>query len=372
MIITYIYLPGRISRLNNLKQGLVPSEFYYGGPELQAKGHIVNYLEAHDLEGVGKLRILLEKLVSRNILPVKVYFSLIAGVKKLMPKLNGSNIIIATTPGIAFSLGILKLFRFNKNASNVPLIAIHCGILNYENNRVRNFISKKLINKMWNQLFGIGELQEMQKIFSIPDNRIEVNFFGVDVNFWKPMQKQAKSNYVLSVGNDSNRDYDSLVRAFRNMTVPLKIITNRQLPENLSENIEHLDGSWHHPKISDQKLRALYQNALCVVVPLKNSYQPSGQSVTLQSMACQTPVILTKTDGIWENRELINGENILFVDPQKPHEIFDQVIRLANDNVVREKIGKAGRQYVLRHGRISCFADRMEKICQKAFATGIR
>ena len=38
------------------------------------------------------------------------------------------------------------------------------------------------------------------------------------------------------------------------------------------------------------------------IIPLKNSIQPSGQSVALQSMACGTPVVITETFGFWDKK----------------------------------------------------------------------
>ena len=46
----------------------------------------------------------------------------------------------------------------------------------------------------------------------------------------------------------------------------------------------------------------MYENSKLTIVPLKNSIQPSGQSVSLQSMSMNTPVIITKTDGFWDSK----------------------------------------------------------------------
>ena len=39
------------------------------------------------------------------------------------------------------------------------------------------------------------------------------------------------------------------------------------------------------------------QESKITIIPLKNTLQPSGQSVALQSMANGTPVLISKTDG---------------------------------------------------------------------------
>ena len=51
------------------------------------------------------------------------------------------------------------------------------------------------------------------------------------------------------------------------------------------------------------KIRELYQDAFAII-PLKDVFQPSGYSVTLQAMACGKPVVLTKTKGLWAPKYL--------------------------------------------------------------------
>ena len=52
----------------------------------------------------------------------------------------------------------------------------------------------------------------------------------------------------------------------------------------------------------------VYKKSGLTIIPLKNSYQPSGQSVTLQSMAVGTPVMITKTDGFWDLNSFANNK----------------------------------------------------------------
>lgn len=202
--------------------------------------------------------------------------------------------------------------------------------------------------------------------FRIPPDRIQVNCFGVDEHFWCPGEKKEDKGYILSIGNDSNRDYEVLLRAAENISQPIKLVTRRQLPANLPDNVELLYGSWHTQALDDHGLRDLYRKASCVVVPLKESLQPSGQSVCLQAMACGTPVVLTRTAGLWETRGLCNNTNVLFVQPNEEKDIVNAVKHLARDQQLNDKMCREGRNYVLQYGRIAHFADRMEAICEQA------
>ena len=72
------------------------------------------------------------------------------------------------------------------------------------------------------------------------------------------------------------------------------------------------------------KIRELYQDAFAVVVPLKDVFQPSGYSVTLQAMACGK-LVLTKTKGLWAPKIFKNLKNCILVSPGKPKEIEDSI-----------------------------------------------
>ena len=47
-------------------------------------------------------------------------------------------------------------------------------------------------------------------------------------------------------------------------------------------------------------LKEIYDKSFISLIPLKDSLQPSGQSVALQSMSMMVPVIITKTVGFWD------------------------------------------------------------------------
>ena len=77
-----------------------------------------------------------------------------------------------------------------------------------------------------------------------------------------------------------------------------------------SKNFQVISGS-KAPRVTDEELRKLYNRSKIVLVPLRQTYQPSGQSAVLQAMACGKVVILTETNGIWD-RKLLNMKKILF------------------------------------------------------------
>ena len=59
-------------------------------------------------------------------------------------------------------------------------------------------------------------------------------------------------------------------------------------------------------------MRELYCNSEFVILPLKETMQPSGQSTCLQAMSCSKAVLISNIKGIWDRKLLKNNENIIF------------------------------------------------------------
>ena len=105
-------------------------------------------------------------------------------------------------------------------------------------------------------------------------------------------RKFSKRKNILFVGNDGFRDYER-----RKLSKLLEDFNFVYVSENINEsnlnnkNSDIKNGSWGEPYLTDIDLKIEYQ-AFLTIIPLRNSLQPSGQSVTLQSIACGTPVLI--------------------------------------------------------------------------------
>ena len=56
--------------------------------------------------------------------------------------------------------------------------------------------------------------------------------------------------------------------------------------------------------LTDTELKEIYEKSRITIIPLKQTLQPSGQSVAMQSMLIGTPVIISEIDGLWANHKL--------------------------------------------------------------------
>ena len=98
------------------------------------------------------------------------------------------------------------------------------------------------------------------------------------------------------------------------------------------KNVQLIKGNWSNSKISDSQILEIYSQARLTILPLKNTYQPSGQSVALQSMSTGIPVLISRTNGFWDNVNYVNKENIFFIN-NPTHEVWIENIKSIYNNI---------------------------------------
>jgi glycosyltransferase involved in cell wall biosynthesis len=362
MNIAFVYAKGRVERYDKTLQGCAATEFFYGALELERLGHSITRYELGHGTTTKYWHKIAERLYRWRILPTRTNGTILAELYELCPLLNKHDVVVATTTASAFGLATLKLLGLVRR----PIVAIHCGIVNYQLSWWRRKVNSIALKHMWTQLFGEGELTDIVNFYHVPDSRIEVNQFGVDTQFWTPGDNEG--DYVLAVGNDERRDYELLVRVAAKIEEKVIILTRRKINADLPSNVEILKGGWHEEALTDEKLRDLYRNARLVVIPLIDSPQPSGQSVCLQAMACGKPVVLTQTEGLWSHTMMRSDENVLFVPPGNEKALLNVIKQLVSNSGQRKKIGRCARKTACVEGNISAFAGRLEALCHRVVA----
>jgi glycosyltransferase involved in cell wall biosynthesis len=361
MKVAYIFLPGRIDRIKSVKEEDLPTEFFYGAIELRKKGYSVDILEAVEKPRRSVIRYVAELVLRKKYLPIKTHPSILDAVWLLLPRLKEYDAVVATTTGVAFALVFWKMvYRLP-----FSVVGIMNSILNYPLNIVRTNFSRILFKRMNVHLFGEGELNPMCQEYKLDPDTITVNYFGVDTKFWVNDPGIENEGYLLAVGNDSMRDFATLLEVAKCVERPVYIVTKREITGDIPANVTLIRGAWHSRELDDIALRDMYRKAFAVIVPLKESFQPSGQSVTLQAMACGKPVVLTNTAGLWERNYLKNKNNILLVEPGKSEQIVAYIKELEVNSEMKHEIGRLAREYVLAHGQIEFFSQRLENAIAK-------
>ncbi|MBW6396607.1 glycosyltransferase family 4 protein [Roseomonas sp. HJA6] len=88
-------------------------------------------------------------------------------------------------------------------------------------------------------------------------------------------------------------------------------------------------------RVSDAELRALYENALCLIFPSR--YEGFGLP-PLEAMVCGCPVLAAHAGAVPE----VCGEAALWFDPAQPATLQDTVSRLVEEDGLREGMIRAG------------------------------
>lgn len=370
MKIAIVFKKGRLRRLKKVMAGKAASDFFYGAKELQGRDHDIDIFEIENAPYGDRLfrkvsGAIADWLFARRLLPSRAYGGLLFKAKDLCSSLQSYDVVVATTTGIAFSLGLWRYLGYLKP----PIVAIHCSLMNYQHNWFRRNLNGILLRRMWTQLYGDAEINGFCNTFNVPEDRVEVNQFGIDTNFWTPSKDNKRGEYILSIGNDGRRDYDLLMKVARKVDYKFLVVTFRDIKEEIPPNVTIKSGNWHSETLTDEHLRDLYRNSKFVVIPLKDSPQPSGQSVSLQAMACGKPVILTRTRGLWSEDIMKDGENVIFAPPNDPDIFAEKINDLLGSSEAIMRMGHRNREKVCKEASISGFAERLERVCKIALET---
>jgi glycosyltransferase involved in cell wall biosynthesis len=249
------------------------------------------------------------------------------------------DIIIVTTNTYGLCLALLKKCRLLKS----KIFFISMGLVDDSTPFPWIIIYRLILKDCKVVTLSYQDSKFLQKKLKID---IEYINFGVDKDFWLPQKKTFVKNYVISIGNDLNRDYKTLIQAWKCDFPLLKIITNHKIKTN-KKNIEIIFGDWSSSVLSDKEIRQLIIESLFVVLPISQTIQPSGQSVSLQSMSCAKTVLITDFNGLW-NRELMrtNETCLLAGKPGEIKKLEEAIINLIENKTILNKIGNNARKVI--------------------------
>jgi glycosyltransferase involved in cell wall biosynthesis len=353
---TWVFRSGRRERLE--APGHSPTEFFYGLPELRERGWKTGLLEDADLEMAPPLKPL-PSLVNKfarfcGHLPLGMAMGL--AKKRVQKRLPTQGSLIATTNNLGLALGLGRV----RGWVRCPVVLLAMGLLPLSPSRWQLRRIGQVLEHIHVVTISKSEQAHLAKFF--PERAIDYIPFGVDTRFWQSTEgSNICGDYVLAIGNDANRDWETLVAAWDGTMPPLKIVTNLPAPP-APPNVEVIRGDWRKQILSDQEILKLYQQALCVVIPLRNTIQPAGQSVCLQAMACGRPVVMSDIAGLWDRDLLRDNRHWKLVPPGEPKTLKRTVKELVANPDDATQLGASARQQVRSHLNTQSMADAWERV----------
>ena len=188
----------------------------------------------------------------------------------------------------------------------------------------------------------------------------------MDTHFWKEDKSgkyiDSSKEGVLFIGNDGKRDFDLVQQIADEMPNIRFTLITKQISKSNSANVELISGSWGENTLSDEEIKDYYIKSKITIIPLRETIQPSGQSVALQSMSCGTPVMITKTEGFWDEAEFKDEENIIFVNSKMISDWKDKINKLYFDDLLLEKISINSTNTIMTKYNLNAFSKNLEKI----------
>jgi glycosyltransferase involved in cell wall biosynthesis len=358
MAFAYLFKSGRRERLENITTH-GPTEFFFGYPQLRASGLDVDLLQDNDF-GLDKRPVLLWRAINHLTwvalgLPFWATYRLAQYDARAC--LRKYRAILVTTNSFGISLALLK--RLGLCKPRVVFIAM--GLIETAPPLPVRWFYGHILRHVTLAVISRPEREHLAALFP----KISVCYvpFGVDHCFWTPGDRGAQGDYVLSIGNDSHRDYATLIHAWRSNFPELRIVTRLTILTPLPANIKVISGDWRTQVLSDEDIRNMVQGSRFVVVPIRDTIQPSGQSACLQAMACGKAVILSETEGLWDRALMVHGKSCLLVPCGSPVALRTEISNLLANQNRAEEIGRAARQVVEEHLNVDVMAKAVKALC---------
>jgi glycosyltransferase involved in cell wall biosynthesis len=202
------------------------------------------------------------------------------------------------------------------------------------------------------------------------NKEVTVTPFGVDVNEFSPQQVESLFPAdVKVIGTiktlELNYGIDVLIKAFvlvkKQYSGKLKLMicgdgTKEKELKQLAAETDYHDDILFTGRIKQQDVPR-YHNMIDIFVNV--SLQESFGVAVVEAMACEKPVVVTSVGGLKEVVE----ENIsgVFVPPSDVEKTASAIISLLNDPEKAKRMGKAGRENVLRRYDWKKNLDLIEK-----------
>jgi len=210
---------------------------------------------------------------------------------------------------------------------------------------------------------GVEEKEKLEKKFPHLRGKIEFIPFGVDLEFFKPMDIE-QDGKIFAVGFDPDRDWNTFFEAVRGVNAPVVAATRPgrveklQIPPHVTVN-----------QFTPRDLAREYAKSAVIVVALDTSKginDAMGCSTLFEAMATGKPVIATGTHTMASYVQ--DGETGLLVPERDPEALRRAIERLLKDPELSARLGRNARGYAEKHldavvlgGKLADFFKRLAR-----------
>jgi glycosyltransferase involved in cell wall biosynthesis len=217
-------------------------------------------------------------------------------------------------------------------------------------------------------VFGRSQLDYLDREYG---SRVRSTFMHhrVDTDFYRPSStdsRPATQPYVLSVGNDYSRDFETLAAATRRCAAMPGfdhrfIVLSTRAISGAGSALEV-----RRDKVSYVDLRALYAGASVVVLPLHDMVHAGGINTLLEAMSMACPLVVSASRGIADY--VRPGETAVSVGVADPDALTAAIVRLTRDRAEASRMGRNARRFVLDTCDNRLYAKEMASVVRRSIA----
>jgi len=362
--ITYIFTNNR--KNNFLNDTIQAKEFYYGLPSIDSKLNNIKVIEFSNKTNLNTKFINLFDEFLRRFVSLPFYTSKLLNIENIRILKSTDHLIIIPESS---ALSALSMLLFLKKKYNIKVSIFAMGLyskkIRYPIFKNLHYLLIKILLIYSDHIFflGKGELQKAKNIHKKFIHKFYYFPFSIDTEFWKFINYELpKKNEIIFVGNDGNRNFDLLIDiASKLKDFKFIFVSKSPIVKEINlNNVKIISGEWGSNEVSDIDLKSIYQKARMCILPLKESSQPSGQSVALQSMSLGIPVLISDTEGFWDKENFIHEHNILFCN-NSIDDWVESIERYFNDLSLLSKVSKNGQDLVKNKFNLNIFNEKLQE-----------
>lgn len=259
---------------------------------------------------------------------------------------HGMNLPVIHTllPVIFTSHGTVK-----KDLDNMPMKSFHFFVVKLFRKQLVDIEKDIIISADIITAVSDSCANELKKDHTINNEILVVNN-GVDTNLFIPTKNKKKEKYILYTGRLETRkgliDFVESAKYVCQEHANIKFILTGKgtIKQYLEQKINELglkNNFYFAGFVDISKLIEYYQNSVIYVLP---SYYEGLPTTLLEAMSCGIPSIATNVEG--SSEVIIDGENGLLVPPRDPIKLAEAIIRLLDDEMLRNRFKQNSRKYI--------------------------
>ena len=270
---------------------------------------------------------------------------------------------------------LLRLFGFR-----YPRLVVRMEQPSFGRTEFRRFLYRMLLRFTLPRIDTIlcrteAHVSYLQRNFDLSKTEVFFSPETTDTTFFNPAHppvalqslKSLPKPFIVSAGLEM-RDYETLISAVEGLPVTALICAgspwakvhyrpSNSLPENVIVR-----------SFNQLEMRELYRSAAFVVLPVKPTQRACGMNVILEAWSMGKAVIASRTEGLVSYiQDQTTG---CFVTPGDIGELRSAIVRLLEDPVETQRLGKNGYQEVRRELNLERYletvAETIERVTERS------